>query len=402
MKPRILFVDDESNILQGLRRMLRSMRNEWTMDFAEGGEEALKTLEGESYDVLVTDMKMPGVGGAELLDQVAERYPQMLRFILSGEADTEATFRTVVTSHQFFPKPSNSERLVAVISHCLRRRSEFENIDMGALVTGVRCLATSRSTFDALADLLDSESATIDQAVELFADEPALAAKVMQLANSAYFGIGDPVFSPRAAANLLGWDVLRALLINESFVSAFPSGPCRAAYERAIAQARSVSELSAWIAEQRGASAQVIEQARLAGLLHNLGRLLLCDQAGDHYARVTALVDEGKGPDDAEREVFAASHVVFGAYLAAAWGMPSAVVEAIRHHREPGVPEQDEDARLPLLAVHAALGIVSASDAGEPSDAVLARLDTDFLGQQGCTENIADWAEGWRRIGSAA
>ncbi|WP_299394420.1 HDOD domain-containing protein [Pelagibius sp.] len=402
MKPRVLFVDDESNILQGLRRMLRSMRNEWAMDFAEGGEEALKLLEGESYDVLVTDMKMPGIGGAELLDQVAERYPQMLRFILSGEADTEATFRTVVTSHQFFPKPSNSERIVAVISHCLQRRSELESIDTGALVTGVRCLATSRSTFDALAALLDSESATIDQAVELFADEPALAAKVMQLANSAYFGIGDPVFSPKAAANLLGWDVLRALLVNESFVSPYPSGPCRTTYEQAIAQARSVSELSAWIAEQRGASPHVLEQARLAGLLHNLGRLLLCDQACDDYARVVTLVDEGKSLEEAERSIFAASHAVFGAYLAAAWGMPPAVVEAIRHHRQPGASQQGDDARLPLLAVHSALGIVSACDAGEPANTVAARLDTEFLGQEGCVESIADWTEGWRRLGSAA
>ena len=69
---RILFVDDESMVLDGLRRMLRGMRNEWEMEFAASGHEALKILDSKQFDVIVTDMRMPGMDGCQLLNHVKE------------------------------------------------------------------------------------------------------------------------------------------------------------------------------------------------------------------------------------------------------------------------------------------------------------------------------------------
>ena len=402
MKPRILFVDDESNILQGLRRMLRSMRNEWDMDFAEGGEAALSKLSEQAFDVLVTDMKMPGVNGAELLDRVAALYPRMLRFILSGEADTDATFRTVITSHQFLPKPSNSERLIEIIKACLLRRDDLTNDSAQSMVTAVGCLATSRASHDALTALLDQESASIERAAEIFSDEPALTAKVMQLANSAYFGIGDPVSSPIAAANLLGWDVLRALLVNDTLIVPCPPGPCQTFYEQTAAHACDVGDLAAWIAEQQGAEAGDVAKARLAGLLHSLGRLLLCDQAPEDYARVIALMEQGKTAGQAEQDVFAEHHAAFGAYLAQIWGAPPAVVGAIRHHHCPSESPLSEDQQLPLLAAHTALGIVEGLRSDEPADVISAQLDAAFMERRDCQAKVNAWIESWRQQGSAA
>ena len=64
---RVLFVDDEDNVLQGLRRMLRDMRRDWVMEFAASGEEGLRALEASHFDVVVSDMRMPGMDGAALL-----------------------------------------------------------------------------------------------------------------------------------------------------------------------------------------------------------------------------------------------------------------------------------------------------------------------------------------------
>jgi len=66
----ILFVDDEPVLLDGLRRSLRSMRNEWSITFAGSGEEALKVLEKAPFDVVVSDMRMPKMDGAQLLNEV--------------------------------------------------------------------------------------------------------------------------------------------------------------------------------------------------------------------------------------------------------------------------------------------------------------------------------------------
>jgi YesN/AraC family two-component response regulator len=84
MKKRILFVDDEVNMLQGLRRMLNTMRHEWDMVFVESGQEALALLAQTPCDVIVSDMRMPGMDGVQLLTQVMERFPLTVRIILSG------------------------------------------------------------------------------------------------------------------------------------------------------------------------------------------------------------------------------------------------------------------------------------------------------------------------------
>jgi len=402
MKPSILFVDDEKNILQGLRRMLRGLRDEWEMDFAEGGEAALAKLSEQSVDVVVTDMKMPGMNGAELLDRVSELYPQTLRLILSGEADTEATFRTVRTSHQFLPKPSNSERLIEIIRSALQRRDAIGDAKLQALVTSVGCLPVSQATHRQLTDLLDEETASLDLAADVFSVEPALAAKVMQLANSAYFGIGDPAVSPKAAATRLGWDVLRTLLLNHELALPYPADACKAIYERSVAQAQETAELAAWIAKQEDAAAADVAQAQLAGLLHCLGRLLLCHQAPEDYAKVPALVTAGQMVDEAEHQVFGSHHAALGAYLAQAWALPPAVVDAIQHLHEPSNLAADEDRGIPLLAAHAALGIVTSQHAVDPKAAASAQLDADFVARQGCEAKVDAWVDGWINRGTAA
>lgn len=107
----ILFVDDEPNVLSGLQRLLRPMRHEWDMYFAAGGKEALSLLAEKQVDVIVSDMKMPGMDGAALLEEVRQRYPQTTRIILSGYSEKELSIRTTGTVHQYLSKPCNPDTL---------------------------------------------------------------------------------------------------------------------------------------------------------------------------------------------------------------------------------------------------------------------------------------------------
>src|ERR1039457_5287307 len=97
----LLFVDDEPRVLQGLQRQLRVMREEWQMDFVESGLKAIEFLARTPVDVLVTDMIMPGMDGAQLLTAVMKRYPNTVRLVLSGHADREAVLRLVGAAHQY-------------------------------------------------------------------------------------------------------------------------------------------------------------------------------------------------------------------------------------------------------------------------------------------------------------
>ncbi len=96
---RILFVDDEPNVLAGVRRTLYGMRSEWDMAFAEGGEKALEMFREAPFDVVVSDMRMPGMDGAELLRRIKAEYPRTIRFILSGHSDKEMIIRSVGLAH---------------------------------------------------------------------------------------------------------------------------------------------------------------------------------------------------------------------------------------------------------------------------------------------------------------
>ena len=80
---RVLFVDDEPRVLDGLRKMLHPLRQEWVMEFACGGREALELMYQSTFDVLVTDVRMPDVDGVALLSEALRVSPQTVRIILS-------------------------------------------------------------------------------------------------------------------------------------------------------------------------------------------------------------------------------------------------------------------------------------------------------------------------------
>ena len=112
---RILFVDDEATLLEGLRRTLRPQRARWEMEFASGGLDALRMMDVSRFDVVVTDMRMPGMDGAQLLEQVRERFPRAVRIVLSGYCDMESTLRAVNFAHQVLQKPCDATRLLQAI-----------------------------------------------------------------------------------------------------------------------------------------------------------------------------------------------------------------------------------------------------------------------------------------------
>ena len=112
---RILFVDDECRVLDGLRRTLRPMREQWEMLFAEGGVNALKVLSQQSVDIIVTDMQMPGMGGYDLLNAVLGEYPQMKRIVLSGYSRFEAEVRAANLVDAYLTKPCGLPELKQAI-----------------------------------------------------------------------------------------------------------------------------------------------------------------------------------------------------------------------------------------------------------------------------------------------
>jgi CheY-like chemotaxis protein len=119
----VLCVDDEPAILRSLKRALR--REAYELFFASSGEAALEILEGQHVDLVIADHRMPSMSGAELLGIVTRRWPHVIRFMLSGFAETEALEASGVVPYQhFIAKPWNNDDLRLMIRESLGRHSE--------------------------------------------------------------------------------------------------------------------------------------------------------------------------------------------------------------------------------------------------------------------------------------
>lgn len=212
MKPEILFVDDEADVLRGLRRSLRSQRNEWCMRFANGGAEAIDMLGEKEAHIIVTDMRMPDIDGASLLVQAAERWPATARVVLSGQADSDSVRRVVGVSHQFLAKPCDTDKLIST----LKALSAGMVSEQQSRVVVIQALPTPKTTVEELLATLSKDGDDATAAARIIGDDLGLSAKMLQLSNSAYFGTGNGTLLPGDAVRTLGADLLRTLLENEA------------------------------------------------------------------------------------------------------------------------------------------------------------------------------------------
>ncbi len=337
MKKRVLFVDDETNILQGLKRMLRSQRKVWDMAFAESGKEALELLECNSFDAIVSDMRMPGMDGAELLDKVKVLYPEMVRFVLSGHSDQELVMRSVGPSHQYLAKPCEADLLKNKLSDAFTLHELLASDEIRTVVAGMTSLPSLPHLYKKVVDELQSPDGSIFTVGKIIEQDPAMAIKVLQLVNSAYFGIGRQISSPSEAANLIGLDILKSLVLSEGIFSQFnPEIAKILSLDIIKSQSILVAQSARMIAKSVNSEDKLCDQAFLSGLLHELGSLVLAVNLPEEYMRACDISkQEGIDIWHAEKQVFGTTHAEVAAYLLGLWGIDDDVVVAVAYHHQP-------------------------------------------------------------------
>ncbi len=217
MKPCVIFIDDDANVLRGLKRLFRVRRDAWDMSFLAGGEEAIAWLSENQADAIVCDMRMPHVDGADVLEYAAKHKNGRVRMVLSGEADRELTLRTIGTSHQFLSKPCDDGFLAETIDVALGASELGLSEDGQRIVSNVTVLPAPPQTHEALVDALDDANPA--SVAEVVSRDPALTMRVLQLANSAYFGRRSDSLSIATAVRKAGLDTLNALYQQKRLIS---------------------------------------------------------------------------------------------------------------------------------------------------------------------------------------
>ena len=391
-KKRILFVDDEQYVLDGLQRLLRPMRSEWDVEFATGGEEALRMLEDKPYDVIVSDMRMPGLSGDQLLATVRMRYPGMVRLVLSGQADKQSILTCVGPIHQFLQKPCDGETLKATISRTIEMGDLFTDESLKDIVTELETLPSLPSHQRELLAQFQIPDVSMTHIGGLISRDIAMTAKILQLVNSSFFGLCRHVGSPSDAVHLLGLDTVRSLVTAMQVFSQVVPGEIKGFSQgRLLLHSEEVALMAKKIALSEGLPHDMAEMAYLAGLLHDVGELIYAAKRPEQYAEAIALADsEHIHIEEAERRVIGASHGEVGAYLLALWAFEVPVVDAALYHHCPS--KHNASGFSILTAVHVADAIV---DLGRRSPGGSAEPDVDhaYLERIGLSERVVVWQE---------
>lgn len=394
-RPRILFVDDEPNVLQGLQRMLRHMRIEWEMRFVETGQAALDLMEREHVDAVVTDMRMPGMDGAELLAEVRRRDPGVVRVILSGYSDAESVMRTIGPAHQFLAKPCSVQVLVDVIHRAFALNQVLGSQTLRKLLAGLKSLPTPPDTYYALVDYMKRPEASANGLADIIGRDVAMTAELLKLTNSAYFALSSRLSMPLQAVRVLGFETLGALVLRIGIFRSFKGLPAMGKLvEEVNRDSFFVARVARRIAKLEGFDIRAQEEAYCAAMLSSVGFLVLLDQCPDDVARVKAVVATGIDPVDAEHRVFGASHFQVGAYLLGLWGFNQAVVEAVAFVGRPSIAPTGA---LDIAGVvHVARVLAGPLPIyAQPSKGVhigQLPLDSDYLDLLGKTDRFEKWA----------
>jgi len=389
---RILFVDDEIRVLDGIRRLLYHLRSEWRMSFVSSGPQALELMSHDAFDVIVTDIRMPGMDGIELLARTRELYPSVVRIVLSGQSDRDLTLKSALNAHQYLSKPCDAESLTATIARAVALKGTFTDPSLQALVAGAGTLPSIPSVYVELMRQLEDVDCCAQDIADIIARDPAMTAKILQLANSAFFGVRRRIASPKDAVLYLGLDTLKSLALSVKVFSQFTARPqSRFSIDELARHTMLVGILARKIASVQGASRQDVEDAFAAGLLHDIGKLVLVAAAPEKYEQAIEDAEkEGKTDRDAERRIFGTTHAEVGTYLVWLWGLPDSVVEAVAYHHAPTVCPAPRFS--PLTAVHVANALAHETAGG--CSPLVSALDMAYLGDL----NLAGHVPGWRTL----
>lgn len=388
----LLFVDDEPKLLDGLKRSLRSMRNEWDMLFVGGGEEALKTLEQTQIDIVVSDMRMPKMDGAQLLDEIQRRYPHIIRIILSGHSDKEMIFHSIGATHQFLAKPCEVEQLKMTILRACRLREVLKSDSLRTLVAGMRAIPSLPTLYMDIKAEAESKAPSLKAVGNIISKDIGMTAKLLQLVNSAYFGLAKDVSTAEQAVIILGLDTIQSLVLSVHVFSQFPSD--KAAHfhvDRLWQESMQVGTLAKAIAKAERSATIDIERSYTAGLLHGVGILLLAGNIPDRYDAVLMEASaKGCAVWESEQSAFGATHAEIGAFLLGLWGLSDPIVEAVAYHHRPG--DCPGESFTPLTAVHVAKALQHTHFESATED-VRSRLDMAYLEKLKLTGRLPCWQE---------
>lgn len=391
MKKSVLFVDDQQSVLEGLRRVLRSMRGDWEFDFLSTPRDALNRIRDVPVDVVVSDMCMPEMDGAEFLENVMRVAPQTIRIVLTGSPDESLALRAAGLVHRFLSKPCRVDDVRNVLRQAARMSDRMTNPALRDLVGDLRRFPSlPESSSRIIAELCSPES-SIERLSALAARNPGLTSEFLEIVRSTDRNLDGAVESPFEAARILGIDRMRSLLFFLVIHSPLTK-PERDGFSLGtlIPRCRQASEIARRIVlcECR-ADDRLATIAGMAAAVRDVGSWILEAQRPEPMERARALSARRRVPLwVAEREVLGLDHAEVGAALLEFWNVDERIVDAVLHHHDCESHSSTEFGAVAAVAAAEAFMAWSDSD----SDRTELPLNAGFVERLGLANRLPTWA----------
>ena len=382
MKSAVLFVDDNENILQGLRRSLRPMHQEWDVCFAGNGTDALKIMREQHIDVIVSDIRMPGMDGADLLRQVRDSYGHTVRLVLSGQCEEDVITKLLEVSHQYMAKPFDAAVIILTIKSILASRSRLHDEGLKKFITGLAALPTLPQIHKEIVKELSTAQPVVRNVENLFLRDISLVAKIFQVMNSSYFGASQDINTVAYVWEILGLERIKSLILNDHIIAplnvTLENDPfIREQWEYSLMTAR----IARLIAKSENLPQKTFDKAWVAGLLHAIGAVILYE----YQRQKTGVVDCGNLLDAARPQD---SYPEAGGFLSLLWGLPRDICYVILNHAAPEKAGGDGDRNI-LAIIHVARAL--ALNRKNPDKPETSYLNENFLRQMQMFDKLDSW-----------
>jgi putative nucleotidyltransferase with HDIG domain len=383
MNQRVLFVADDHHLRRALRKMLEASQKEWEGHFTHSGPGVFHELEKSQFGTLIADTQLAGTDPHELLAEVRRRHPLTVRIALVNAGEQQELVRIAAVAHRVLAKPCDHAEVHAAIQRAHSLRELLQSPSLTAVVTRLGTIPTLSTLYTRIADELMFPDFSLATVGELVAQDFGIAARLLQMANSALVGLRRPATTPNQAVRILGAELTRSLVLAADLFSRYnPNSLKPFSIEILWEHSKKVAALASQIAAAERMCERIVRDSALAGLFHDIGRLTLASQLPGPYKEVmAAIVHESITPSEAERRLFGATHAEVGAYLLGLWGLPDPLVEAVAWHHNPSAcPGNSFN---PLTAVHAADCILREPEGVSP--------DWDYLKRLGLAGRWETW-----------
>ena len=399
---KVLLVEVSPAAGEQLLQRLAVLKADWSMRCVVGEAAALTALAESPADVVITELAGPDFDGVALLRTVRERWPSIARFVLSANTSTQLLMKALPVAHQILCRPFDPAQLQRTVFRACALSSKLYSNGVMASLGSLKSLPAVPRLYQLLSQELDSGRATPKSVATIIEQDMSMTARLLQLVNSAFFGLSRRITNIREAVTYLGFEPIRNLVASSEMFRAMSKlcSPVGFSLDAVQQHSQRVGTIAAGLLADR----ELSRTAYCAGMLHDIGRVVLAVSMPEAFSRASELARRLNIPlHAAEQQVFACTHAEIGAHLLVMWGLPQALIEAVAFHHSPAALDGTQFGIAG--AIHVADAIEHGRSAGLSAsrlEPALERIDCDWFQRSGEFDSLAGWVAGLDGVDSAA